>query len=64
MVLEHGADECVVDGLVADGVGEDVDAVGNELTCIVERVDMRGDVEAILVGLLDGGGVDGGRHLG
>ncbi len=64
VVLEQGLGEGLVYELVADGVGEDVDVVVDELAGVGEGVDVGGDAEMVLVGLVDDGLVDGGVHRG
>ena len=58
VVLEHRLDEGGADGLVADGVGEDVDVRVDEAAGVFGGVDVGGDFEVVLVRLFDDGGVD------
>ena len=64
VVLEEGVGKGLVYELVADGVGEDVDVVVDEFAGVGEGVDVGGDAEMVLVGLVDDGLIDGWVHRG
>ncbi len=64
IALKQRLDEGLVDGLVADGMSEDVDVVVDELASVGEGVDVSGDVKMALMGFFDDGGVDGWIHCG